>query len=206
MRWRDIMLRLLFMRRGRNLGCLDSPWDHYRRHRTRGFSGDGDQRRPYRPDNHVEGLAETGVDASGLVIAPVCVDVHTPWKGFPMRRQPKISSAWESLQSSWATAALRCLSVADFFRALAQTNVSINVATLIGHNAVRKKSWAGRPCVHRTTRNSPMKLLVEQAMKDGAVGFSTGLIYLPANMPGPKKSRAGQGGCGVSWHLREPCS
>ncbi|MEO8427785.1 MAG: amidohydrolase family protein [Verrucomicrobiota bacterium] len=80
------------------------------------------------------------------------------------------------------------LSVGDFFRALAQTNVSINVATLIGHNAVREEVMGSSsmrpPSEKELTR---MKLFVEQAMKDGAVGFSTGLIYSPGKYARPEE-------------------
>lgn len=56
---------------------------------------------------------------------------------------------------------------------------SVNVAALIGHNDVRK-------AVMGTVKRDPteaemlqMEQLVEKAMKSGAVGMSTGLIYIP---------------------------
>src|SRR4029079_4145617 len=72
------------------------------------------------------------------------------------------------------------LDVAKFFKGVEKTNVAINVATLIGHNTVREKGMGGtfdRPPTAEEL--SKMKALVDQAMKDGAVGLSTGLIYLP---------------------------
>ena len=56
----------------------------------------------------------------------------------------------------------------------------MNVATLVGHNSVREKAMGGsfdRPPTPEEL--AQMKALVEQAMKDGAVGLSTGLIYQP---------------------------
>ena len=67
-----------------------------------------------------------------------------------------------------------------FFKRLKQTNIAVNVATLIGHNSVRRKAMGGafdRP--PSSEEMEKMEKLVEQAMKDGAVGFLTGLIYLP---------------------------
>src|SRR5258707_10839172 len=56
----------------------------------------------------------------------------------------------------------------------------MNVATFIGHNAVRQKAMGGSfERLPTPEELSTMKSLVEQAMKDGAVGLSTGLIYLP---------------------------
>src|SRR5207302_130286 len=69
--------------------------------------------------------------------------------------------------------------VARLFRQVEQADVAINVATLIGHNTVREKAMGGsfdRPPTPEEL--TTMKQLVEQAMKDGAVGLSTGLIYL----------------------------
>jgi len=68
----------------------------------------------------------------------------------------------------------------DFFRKIQQTNTAINVATLIGHNTVRTKAMGGSFNRAPTDEQlAQMKSLVEQAMKDGATGLSTGLIYLP---------------------------
>ncbi len=66
-----------------------------------------------------------------------------------------------------------------YFRYLDSVKLSINVATLIGHNDVRKEvmGTANRPPTQ--TELQQMEALVATAMKDGAVGLSTGLIYIP---------------------------
>jgi N-acyl-D-amino-acid deacylase len=57
--------------------------------------------------------------------------------------------------------------------------LSINVATLIGHNDVRK-AVMGRVNRDATSEEmQQMKNIVDKAMREGAVGFSTGLIYIP---------------------------
>ena len=56
----------------------------------------------------------------------------------------------------------------------------MNVATLIGHNTVREKAMGGsfdRPPTPEELVK--MKAHVDRAMREGAVGLSTGLIYLP---------------------------
>ncbi len=63
--------------------------------------------------------------------------------------------------------------------AIEQTGASVNFATLIGHNTVRREvmGTANRnPTIPELDR---MKALVWRAMADGAVGFSTGLQYVP---------------------------
>ena len=72
------------------------------------------------------------------------------------------------------------LDVAKLFRDVEATNVAVNVATLVGHNSVREKAMGGdhdRPPT--PAELDTMRALVKQAMKDGAVGLSTGLIYHP---------------------------
>jgi N-acyl-D-amino-acid deacylase len=67
----------------------------------------------------------------------------------------------------------------EFFRKLDSMKTSINVASLVGHNTVRR---LGMGLGNRQASPDEMKKmdsLVEKAMKDGAVGMSTGLIYLP---------------------------
>jgi len=72
------------------------------------------------------------------------------------------------------------LDAGKFFREVERTNIAVNVATLIGHNTVREKAMGGsfdRPPTAEEL--AKMKESVDQAMKEGAVGLSTGLIYLP---------------------------
>src|SRR5207244_1250437 len=51
--------------------------------------------------------------------------------------------------------------------------------TLVGHNTVRAKAIGLGDRVPTAEEQAKMDALVEQAMKDGAVGLSTGLEYLP---------------------------
>ncbi|GAC1430345.1 MAG: hypothetical protein NVSMB7_06670 [Chitinophagaceae bacterium] len=57
--------------------------------------------------------------------------------------------------------------------------VSINVASLVGHNTVRRLAMGLDNRHASIAEQQKMEQLVQQAMKEGAVGLSTGLIYLP---------------------------
>ena len=128
----------------------------------------------------ISGQAKRIVDARGLVIAPGFVDVHTHAEGIE-----DLPLAENFLRMGVTTLVLgNCggstLNVADYFRQLEATNIAPNVCTLIGHNTVRSRAMGGsflRPPTDDELAR--MKSLVEQAMKDGAVGLATGLIYLP---------------------------
>ncbi|MCX6955610.1 MAG: hypothetical protein NTV51_25985, partial [Verrucomicrobia bacterium] len=72
------------------------------------------------------------------------------------------------------------LNVGEFFDSIVRTKVALNVATLVGHNTVRGQVMGGSFARPPTTAElDQMRALVEKAMQDGAVGLSTGLIYLP---------------------------
>jgi N-acyl-D-amino-acid deacylase len=57
--------------------------------------------------------------------------------------------------------------------------LSVNVATLIGHNDVRKTVMGRANRDATPDEMKQMENIVDKAMRDGAVGLSTGLIYIP---------------------------
>lgn len=128
----------------------------------------------------VEGSAKTEIDATGLVVAPGFIDVHTHADDLA-----KLPRAENFVRMGVTTVVVgNCggseLDVGKFFREIDRTKASVNVATLIGHNTVREAAMGGSFDRAPTPAElAKMKSLVDQAMRDGAVGLSTGLIYLP---------------------------
>ena len=97
--------------------------------------------------------------------------------------------------------------VAEAFREIEQTGAALNYATLFGHNTVRSAVMGTERRAPTPTELAKMQALVEQAMKDGAVGFSTGLQYVPgtyadqAEIAALAKSAAKYGGI-YATHMR----
>jgi N-acyl-D-amino-acid deacylase len=128
----------------------------------------------------VDGSAKTEIDAKDLILAPGFIDVHTHADEIG-----EMPLAENFVRMGVTTVVVgncggSALDVAKLFRQVEATNVAINVATLIGHNTVRQKAMGGsfdRPPTPEEL--ATMKSFVDQAMKDGAAGLSTGLIYLP---------------------------
>jgi len=124
--------------------------------------------------------ARLEIDARGLVVAPGFIDVHTHAEEID-----ELPLAENFLRMGVTTLVLgNCgtstLDVGEFFHRLEATQVSPNVATLIGHGSVRSKVMGGsfmRPPTGAELEE--MKGLVRRAMEQGAAGLSTGLIYLP---------------------------
>ena len=130
----------------------------------------------------VTGTAKDELDAGGKVAAPGFVDVHTHSENIA-----SIPAAENFLRMGVTSIVTgNCgysrTDVAGFFRELEETGISLHVATLIGHGAVREQGMGGRFIrAPNAAQLETMKGLVEQGMKDGAVGMSTGLIYVPGS-------------------------
>ena len=120
------------------------------------------------------------LDAKGMVVAPGFIDVHTHAENIV--HHPK---AENFLRMGVTTLILgNCgsskLDLGKFFDQLQQKGFSANVASLIGHGTIRKQvmgaSFRRPPTESELTE---MEKYIAQAMRDGALGMSTGLIYLP---------------------------
>ena len=149
------------------------------------------------------------IDAVGRVVAPGFIDVHTHVEG-AIEKVPRADNYILDGVTSIVTG--NCggsqLKLGDWFAALEKQGLGLNLASLIGHNTVRREimGTANRPAMrHEIAR---MQELVERAMQDGAVGFSTGLIYIPgtysntAEVVALAKAAAKHGGAYAS-HMRD---
>lgn len=124
--------------------------------------------------------AKRVLDARGLVVAPGFIDVHTHAEG-GLRRVPTADNFLLDGVTSIVTG--NCggseTDLPAFFAELRKGGISPNVATLVGHNSVRRAAMGSEQRDPTPEEQARMEALVEQAMRDGAVGLSTGLIYVP---------------------------
>lgn len=120
------------------------------------------------------------IDATGLIVAPGFIDVHTHIEG-EEKKQPTADNFIYDGVTTVVTG--NCggsnVDVRKYFSMLDSLKLSINVATLIGHNDVRKAVMGSANRDPSEEEMKKMESIVERAMKDGAVGLSTGLIYIP---------------------------
>jgi N-acyl-D-amino-acid deacylase len=120
------------------------------------------------------------IDAKSLVVAPGFIDVHAHVETGIMRMPTADNFLMMGVTTivtgncggSW-------LAVGDSLHSLESKGVSINLATLVGHNTVRRAVMKDEARAPTPEELEKMAQLVEQAMRDGAVGLSTGLIYIP---------------------------
>jgi N-acyl-D-amino-acid deacylase len=123
--------------------------------------------------------ARVRLDAGGLVVAPGFIDVHTHadnLASLPLASNFVRMGVTTIVAGNCGTSALK---VGDALEQIRQARPAVNFATLVGHNTVRSAVMGTaerEPTIDELTR---MKALVFQGMTDGAVGFSTGLQYVP---------------------------
>lgn len=148
------------------------------------------------------------IDAKDRIVAPGFIDVHAHIE-MGVWNRPTAENYVHDGVTSVVTG--NCGGSADNLRAFLdradKDGASINIASLIGHNTVRRQvmDLVNRPATPE--EQTRMEALVDQAMKAGAVGFSTGLIYLPGlysdtpEVVGLAKAAARHGGVYAS-HIR----
>ncbi len=126
------------------------------------------------------GNGKSEIDVRGQIVAPGFIDVHS--HGENITELP--------LGENYARMGVASIVVGNcggseldldaFWKELQTKGVSLNVASLIGHNTVRRSAMGGNFDRAPTPAElEKMEALVDRAMRAGAVGLSTGLIYLP---------------------------
>ena len=150
---------------------------------------------------HLDGArARRTIDARGLVVAPGFIDMlgHSEYailqdpraiskitQGITSEITGEVNSAWpntapepddddrQGQRDPWT-------SLDGYFRYLEKEGAAINLGTYVAAGSVRRAVMGDasrRPTADEMRR---MEDLVDRGMRDGAMGFSTGLIYTPS--------------------------
>lgn len=148
--------------------------------------------------------AETVIDAAGMVVCPGFVDIHSHSE-FSLLAHPQgdgkllqgvttevngncglsagplLGAYQERRKSELEDLGVRLswIMLGDYLEELEHRGSAVNVATFVGHGNLR-----GGVVGYENRRASPaemekMKRLLRDAMKEGALGLATGLIYPP---------------------------
>jgi N-acyl-D-amino-acid deacylase len=120
------------------------------------------------------------IDVQNQIIAPGFIDVHTHIEGEEKKNPFAENFILDGVTTVvTGNCGLGQTNISRYFSMLDSLQTSINVATLIGHNDVRKAAMGSANRLPSESEMLRMEQIVEDAMKSGAVGFSTGLIYIP---------------------------
>ena len=120
------------------------------------------------------------IDATGLMVTPGFIDVHTHIEEDEIKNPYATNFIYDGVTTVvTGNCGSSHTDINAYFNFIDSLKLSINVASLIGHNDVRKKVMGRANRTPTAAELDQMKAIVEQAMKDGAMGLSTGLIYIP---------------------------
>lgn len=155
---------------------------------------DGSGRSPFRGDLGIRdqriacigdlygSKAPAVIDARGLTIAPGFIDVHTHIeRNVPQDDAFRASNFIRQGVTTVITGncGRSSLDVGKFLKRLEANGSQLNVATLVGHNTIRSHVMKQQSAVLAKREMTELQDLVERAMRDGALGISTGLVYVP---------------------------
>ena len=124
--------------------------------------------------------ADRVIDAARRILAPGFIDVHTHNE----RGNFLVPRADSFLRDGVTTlvtgnCGMSAVDMKEFFARLEKGGIGPNISALIGHNAVRTEVMGSSNRPPTPAEQEKMNALVAQAVRDGAVGFSTGLWYVP---------------------------
>ena len=152
---------------------------------------DGSGRRAFRANVRIAGdrivkvgrfvprAGEEVIQARGMIVAPGFIDIHNHSEDGLSREPAATSQVSQGITtlavgpdggSPWP--------VADYLKSREDQKIAVNVLSFIGHATVRQRVM-GKDYDRAATQEeiSKMKALVDQAMREGAFGLSSGLEY-----------------------------
>ncbi|MFB3922989.1 MAG: amidohydrolase family protein [Terriglobia bacterium] len=118
---------------------------------------DGDAQSKIRQGVTTEILGEA--ESAAPVMGPVVPDFDKSLRRYGIKRD-------------WAT-------LAEYFARLERQGISVNIASYVGSGQVRNCVMGNVDRAPTAEELEKMKSLVDQAMREGAIGLSSGLIYPP---------------------------
>ncbi len=154
-------------------------------------------------------VAPQTIDATGLVIAPGFIDMHTHSE----RKSLDFPAVENYLQQGVTTmVGGNCGSspfpISEFIEKTEAREIGTNLALLVGHNTVRREVMGTENRLATETELTAMQNLIQSAMDDGAFGMSTGLKYIPGAYSNTEEvvtlaSTVSQNGGFYATHMRE---
>ena len=167
-------------------------------------------------DGHIRTVGKIGdasatrtIDAHERIVAPGFIDAHVHIEG-NVERNPRADNF--VLDGVTTVITGNCgsseINLSTWFDKIEKLGLGLNVASLVGHNTIRAEVMGSANRLATPDEIKRMQSLVDRAMRDGAVGFSTGLEYIPgtysntAEVVALAKSAAAHGGVYTS-HMRD---
>ena len=157
-------------------------------------------------------VADTDIDASGSVVSPGFIDMHTH-SDFTLIADGRAESQVHQgittevigqcgiscapvcshkdirAVAPWYTdraAHPKWLGFGEYLDALEATDLGVNVMAFVGHGTIHRAVMGDKLRAGEPDEVAKMARLVDQAMEEGAGGFSSGLEYFPGILAAPE--------------------
>lgn len=124
------------------------------------------------------------IDGSGLILTPGFIDPHT-------HSLSELLDPHKNANLNYRTQGVTTVLVGNdgggdyqitkLAKRLKQNGIGTNVGLLVGHNSIRKAVLGNAAKQPTPQQLTAMKNLLRQAMEQGAIGFSSGLYYVPGS-------------------------
>ena len=149
------------------------------------------------------------IDANNLVVSPGFIDSHT----HAIRGIFDVPTAESSLLQGVTTLTdgndgTSPFPIDEHYRLIENTEISPNWSVFVGQGTIRQEVMGLENRDPTASELSQMKVMVKEAMEEGALGISTGLFYVPGSFSSTaevielSKVAAQYGGIYIS-HMRE---
>jgi N-acyl-D-amino-acid deacylase len=126
--------------------------------------------------NLQQGITTSVAGNCGISPAPLGEFTHRD----AIERMPLVDIVFDKIGWNWRT-------VEEYLTEIERRGLPLNLATFVGHSTLRASVLGGaqRPATVRELRE--MRSMLEQGLREGAVGLSVGLEYFPGRYAGPSE-------------------
>ena len=124
---------------------------------------------------------ETVIDATGLVLAPGFIDTHSHHDRGLEENKDALPMLTQGITTTiFGQDGGHAFPIAEFYDAYEQAPAAVNVGSYVGHNTIREIVMAARSEEPATDDEiETMANLLAEELNSGALGFSSGLEYVP---------------------------
>ncbi len=182
----------LVIRGGRLVDGTGNPW----RYADLAIQGD----HIVEVSHGIKGTGRREVDATGLIVAPGFIDIHSHSDFLLLEDGAALSKIFQGVttevlgegssvapfrgttRSDGISETKRFSSLDSYFRELESSGIAVNVATYVGMDNLWRSVMGSSFARPTTEQFEEMKQLLDEAMRDGAFGMSTMLAMPPGSL------------------------